>query len=67
MALTGLPPIRDVYASRVCRSPSALTLPTMLIHKLSNYALVNVQRMLRLKRVFGFPYHVVLDPTNWEE
>ena len=36
----------------------------MLIHKLSNYALVNVQRLLRLKRVYGLPYHVVLDPTN---
>ncbi|MCA8975869.1 MAG: radical SAM protein [Planctomycetes bacterium] len=34
------------------------------LRKLSNYALVNAERVLGRQRVFGRPYYVVLDPTS---
>lgn len=36
----------------------------LFLRKLSNYALLNAERMLGRQRVFGRPYYVVLDPTS---
>jgi radical SAM protein with 4Fe4S-binding SPASM domain len=36
----------------------------MIISKLTNYVLLNIQRALGIKNITGYPYYVIIDPSN---